>query len=66
MEKTETQIWHLIDPPHPMDEKRYDIHLRDGSVVEDVEYLAYFSGFSTGEENKPFIKKREVLSFRMR
>ena len=37
-------------PVEPQDEDRYDIELRDGTIVEDVEYWAFGDGFDPIEK----------------
>ena len=37
-------------PVSPQDEKRYDIEMNDGTIVENVEYWAFGGGFKPSEK----------------
>ena len=41
-----------LPPVEPKDEKRYDIELKDGTTVENVEFWAFGGGFKPSEEKK--------------
>ncbi len=44
-EEIKEEIWHLINPVRPIDEKIYDVKLKDGTVVENVEFWAFRNVF---------------------
>ena len=40
-------VWAAVSP---QDEKRYDIEMNDGTIVENVEYWAFGGGFKPSEK----------------
>ncbi len=52
VEKIKEETWYLINPVKPVDEKMYDIKLKDGTIIENVEFWPFRSVFlySNGQE----------------
>jgi|13_taG_2_1085334.scaffolds.fasta_scaffold07009_8 hypothetical protein len=53
-------------PVQPKDEKRYDIELRDGTTVENVEFWAFGGGFKPSEKKKGISTAHRLPAFRGR
>jgi hypothetical protein len=56
-------------PVYPIDEKHYDIELRDGALLKNVEYWAFGGGFDPYRKNESgghvFFPMDEVVSFQL-
>ena len=55
-------------PVHPIDEKRYNVELQDGSVKSDLEYWAFGGGFGrTAIKDGQLVEHplSEVVSFEL-
>ena len=64
VEEVKENKWHLINPIRPVDEKMYDIKLKDGIIIENVEFWAFKSTFinSNGVEcNEKVVEFKERL-----
>jgi hypothetical protein len=44
---------HPWPPISPQDEKKYNIELKDGTIVENVEYWSFGGGFQPTQEREP-------------
>ena len=65
-----TNEWYLIDPPKPKDEGIYDIELKDGSIIENVEWWDAGGVFFTDLINRftkegSFVAVYDVVKFRL-
>ena len=48
-------MWRPIKPPKPVDEQFYDIRLKSGKVIQNVEYWRFggcFCALTTADENQ--------------
>ena len=60
--RIEDKEWQLIDPPRPRDECIYDIQLKDGGIIEDVEFWAFKDVFIHREKE---ISSQQVYKFKL-
>lgn len=57
--------WYLMEPPTLKDEGKYDIELKDGRIIENVEYWAFGGEFHMeGKCPDEQIKARDVLRWK--
>ena len=61
---------HPWPPVSPQDEKRYDIEMNNGTIVENVEYWSFGGGFKPSEkplQTSSLVEYRleDVVSFSM-
>lgn len=56
--------WNLMEPPRLKDEHDYDIELKNGKIIKNVEYWAFAGKFMIGGSHPEHIDGKDVFRWK--